>query len=148
MKLEITVKKEYNINIINCIIGVRYWEDAEYYNNELHKWVNDDEDNPTIPCIMCENWCPTININTKQILNWTPGCKFKTHYKCCDCFHCEMLSDNGLWLCKYKGYVPEGLGEYGDYVVWEIDENGYITSGFDFTQETVDYMIENNLTLQ
>ena len=146
MKLEITIKKEYDINIIKCTIGVLYWENASYYDPETGKWIEDDEDNPTIPCVMGENWCPTININTKQILNWTSGRKFKTYYKCCDCFYCEMLSDNGLF--QYDGYVPEGLGEDGDYVIWEIDENGYITSGFDFTQETIDDMMENNLLLQ
>jgi hypothetical protein len=45
-------------------------------------------------------------------------------------------------MITYEGYVPSGIGEYGDYVVWEINEDGIITSGFDFTIETVEDLLE------
>jgi hypothetical protein len=130
---------------MHCEIGVRYWEDASYYDPETDTWIEDDEDDPRIPCRIGETWCPDIDLNTNRILNWTPGVRYRTHYKCCDCFYCSLLGHTPN-IMEYEGYVPEGLGEDGDYVIWEIDEDGTIVRGFNFTQDTIDYMERNDLS--
>ena len=155
MKLQITTRQEHNITTLHCEIGVRYWEDASYYDPETDTWIDDNEDNPRIPCRIGETWCPDIDLNTNRILNWTPGVRYRTHYKCCDCFYCRLIGYtpdimeyegyDTPDIMEYEGYVPEGLGEDGDYVIWEIDEDGTIIGGFNFTQDTIDYMERNNL---
>ena len=147
MKLQITTRQEHDTNIMCCEIGVRYWEDASYYDSETGIWIDDDEDNPKIPCRTGETWRPIIDLNTNRILNWQPGVRYRTHYKCCDCFYCKILDnlEPPSLLREYEGYVPEGLGEDGDYVIWEIDEDGTIIGGFNFTQDTIDYMERNDL---
>lgn len=145
MKLQITTSQEHDITTMHCEIGVRYWEDASYYDPETDTWIEDDEYDPRIPCRIGETWCPDIDLNTNRILNWTPGVRYRTHYKCCDCFYCRLLGHTPN-IMEYEGYVPEGLGEDGDYVIWEIDEDGTIIGGFNFTQDTIDYMERNNLS--
>lgn len=144
MKFEITTRQEHDVTTMHCEIGVRYWEDASYYDSEKGEWIDDDEDDPRVPCRIGEMWCPDIDLNTNRILNWTPGVRYRTHYKCCDCFYCRLLGYTPN-IMEYGGYVPEGLGEDGDYVIWEIDEDGTIVRGFNFTQDTIDYMERNDL---
>lgn len=148
MKFEITTRQEHDANIMCCEIGVRYWEDASYYDSEQGMWEDDDASNPRVPCRTGVTWCPIIDLNTKRILNWPSGVRYRTHYKCCDCFYCRILSDleSCITLREYEGYVPEGLGEDGDYVIWEIDGDGTIVRGFNFTQDTIDYMERNDLS--
>lgn len=111
-------------------MGVRYWGSGEVNGEE------DDEDNPTIPCVVEKNgekrWDITIDIKDGRVLNWPNGISASVYYK---------VVDDGVYTAydRYMGvikeiddYVPsimafndEGYG-YGDYVSLDINENGYI----------------------
>lgn len=144
MKFDIneTKQEQIDLSIMFCTIGVRFWEDASYWDQEFNVWVEEDEDNPTIPCKEGDVWKPVIDIDSKRILNWEYGKKYKVHFKCCDEFYCTIQNPEQEHIITYEGYVPSGIGEYGDYVVWEINEEGIITSGFDFTRETVEDLLD------
>lgn len=85
MKFDInkTKQEQIDLSIMFCTIGVRFWEDASYWNPEFNVWVEDDEDNPTIPCKEGNVWKPVIDIDSN-------GKKYKVHYKCCDEFYCTI----------------------------------------------------------
>lgn len=110
---------------------VRYWEDGQIGG------VDDDPVEPNMPCIVCENggllgnalWCPKIDVETGQILNWQKGVEANVHYKVCDeCGLTIMKGDNVLY--EDEDYVPEFLCPkeegYGDYIIMDIDADGYI----------------------
>lgn len=125
MKIELTVKKEFEVMYLQAECGVRYWEDA---------LVNGVEDlkGALIPCKQGDNWCPLIAIETGVILNWVTGRTAKIHYKVCDDGTYRLLDENKEVVKEFDGYVPtimcpKGNG-YGDYVIMEVDENGKISN--------------------
>lgn len=136
MKHKILVEKEINLRYAKCEIGVSYWEDSEVNG------VWDNDDNPTMPCIeeypsynnkMEKMWCPIIDLDTGQIINWKQGTTARTNYKSRDENIVKIIDDNDNIVCEYDGYVPRFLapdnpnwfsGE--DYVEMTIDENGFI----------------------
>ena len=63
MKLELTVKKEFEVTNLLIDAGVRYWEDAEVNG------VNDG-DGTLIPCRFEDRWKPIVDIETGIITNW------------------------------------------------------------------------------
>lgn len=111
---------------------VRYWEDTDVNGQP------DDSDTPKIPCAVKSDcgdyyWKPIIDIETGQILNWQQGVTANVHYNVCDEFACKVLEQiAGITnlIKDYEGYVPAFMctkGEPdGDYIVMDIDENGYI----------------------
>ena len=121
MDFEYTVKKVSDIKFIQVKAGARYFEDSKLNG------VDDKE--KLMPFIKGEFWCPTIELETGVILNWSKG-PASIHYKVCDNGVYELL-DKDHNVCKsYSGYVPrllspEGEG-YGDYIIMEIDANGLI----------------------
>lgn len=122
MKLELTVKKEFDVKYLQAKCGVMYWEDAEV-NGEI------DEDGK-IPCRDMDLWSPLIELETGQILNWVDGVKANVHYKVCDCGVYELLDENKEVVKRVDGYVidmmsPKDNG-YGDYVIMDINENVFI----------------------
>lgn len=128
MKRKIKVEQEIEIAFAECRIYARYWQDA-YVNG-----VKDDAENPKMPFVEEHNgekeWHIKINLDNGQICNWPQGTTAKVHYKSCDCNEVQIL-DRQLGIIKdYDGYVPtflcpEGNG-FGDYVIMNIDENGFI----------------------
>lgn len=114
--------------IIKVYAHVRYWEDSKV-NGEY-----DDPDNPQMPCVVGDSdddkyWAPKIEAETGLILNWTPGVEASTHYKVCD--ECELTFTKGdSVVSETDGYVPDFLCPkeegYGDYIIMDIDSNGYI----------------------
>jgi len=109
--------------ILNCKLGVRYWEDSE---------VNGvtDEKGDLIPCREGDYWCPEINVRTGQILNWEYGKEANIHYKVCDDGEYTLLDVRGFEIVSNDSYVPDCLCPreegYGDYVIMDIDEDGFI----------------------
>jgi len=139
MKFEVktTVTKVAQTLLVNA--GVRYWENATVNG------IEDDNDEPTIPCVVNGRWCPTIDIPTGTITNWTQGTTADVHYKVCDDGEYTLVDAEGGTILVKDGYVPdimcpEGEG-YGDYIIMKIDENGKIakwkptTEGFDLGDE-------------
>ena len=138
MKATILKAVEIDIKYLKVVAGVRYWEDAEING------VDDTENGENIPCKEGVNWCPIINIETGRITNWEQGKTASIHYKVCD--------EGEYWLCdagynevyKYRGhYVPDVLypkeDGYGDYIIMDIDTDGYIKDFKIDIQDFIDY---------
>ncbi len=96
--------------------------------------VEDDNDNPQMPLITEhlgeKAWHIIINLDNGQICNWPQGTTASIHYKSVDENYNHILVDR-LWIVKeHEGYVPKFLcpkeNGYGDYVIMDIDENGFI----------------------
>lgn len=127
MKVEIEEKKEVQLTTLQVRANVPYWEDSEV-NGEP-----DTEDGDNIPCKEGNLWMPLINIDTGQILNWEAGKTASIHYKVVDECGWELYGDNGnAVLSAEDGYVPKTLcpkeNGYGDYIIMDIDENGFIAN--------------------
>lgn len=134
MNKTIKVEKEFDLAAAECQIFARYWEDSKLNG------VEDDSENPKMPCV--ENvehfyygkkqlaWCPIIDLDNGRILNWPIGEVAKIHYKSCDENVVIIKDRHGEEVKRYEGYVPRFLDPYrdgfGDYVIMEIDSNGYI----------------------
>ena len=116
--------------IVKVVAHVRYWEDSE---------IDGEDDSPVNPKMPCSTgiydgsgrmyWCPFIDVETGQIMNWKKGVEASIHYKVCDeCGLTIMRGDTVLY--EDEDYVPEFLypkGEgYGDYIIMDIDKEGYI----------------------
>ncbi len=122
MKIKIKIEKEVEIKYCQLRAGVRYWEDSEVNGVE-------DTDGILIPCRVGELWCPQINVDTGVIVNWEQGKTAKVHYKVCDAGSYYLQDEYGEDVLSIEeDYVPNKLipGEYGDYIIMSIDENGKI----------------------
>lgn len=145
--MQVKVKQEVVFDATTILVNanVRYWEDGE---------INGVDDHPTMPTMPCAVkgdkgycWMPIIDIETGQIRNWSEGTTAEIHYKVCDEFECKIIDEKGGEHClikDYEGYVPEFMCPkergYGDYIIMDIDENGYIQ---DWDKEEVLNFIEN-----
>lgn len=123
MKTEILEKKTVDIKTLEIKAKVRYWEDA-VVNGEP------DTDGDRIPCRNGNMWCPVIEVDTGRIKNWIPGVTADIHFKVCDAGSYYLLDDSGKIVLQIEqDYVPNKLvpGEYGDYIIMQVAENGMIT---------------------
>lgn len=124
MKATITIKQEVDILKMQVKAHVRYWEDTTVNGEE-------DTDGSLIPCREGELWCPLIDVNTGQILNWKKGKTAEVHYKVCDRCSFYLLGTDDFEYVKIEDeYVPEILCPadkgYGDYIIMNINEDGFI----------------------
>lgn len=134
MKRKIKIEKEFDLAVAECYVFARYWEDSEVNG------VEDDAKNPKMPCVaMTHNiwtdrdklaWRPIIDLDNGKILNWKQGVKASIHYKSCDENLIFIKTRTHDIAKEYEGYVPKFLCPKeindGDYVVMDIDENGFI----------------------
>lgn len=140
MKIELTVKKEFEVKTLLVEADVRYWEDATVNGVE-------DENGDLIPCKVGDTWKPIIDLETGLITNWEKGKEADIHYKVCDAGEYWLQDENGEKIVKAKGYyVPDFLAiddsGYGDYIIMKVDKDGKINNWrFDsepFTNEDED----------
>jgi len=140
MKIELTVKKEFEVKTLLVEADVRYWEDATVNGVE-------DENGDLIPCKVGDTWKPIIDLETGLITNWEKGKEANIHYKVCDAGEYWLQDENGEKIVKAKGYyVPEFLAidDIGcsDYIIMKVDKEGKINNWrFDsepFTNEDED----------
>ena len=103
---------------------VRYWEDSDVNGEE------DDPNEPKIPFKEGELWCPVIDVETGQIIDWSSGTTASISYKVCDECGIRIIGNDAVVLYEDEDYVPKFLypkGEgYGDYILMDIDESGFI----------------------
>lgn len=142
MKVQLKITKDFDITHINVSAEPRYWNDSKV-NGEYDIDLMETDGTPLMPCavklyeepkthIKSDNWRwqPLINVETGQIENWTKGTIASLHYKVCDCFVCDFLDEDGDAVKSYDGYVPDFMcpkeSGYGDYIIMDIDENGFI----------------------
>ena len=126
MKIELTVKKEFEVKTLLIDAGVRYWEDAS---------VNgvDDENGNLMPCVEIDRWKPIIDIETGIIINWERGKTADIHYKVCDDGEYWLRDEQGNNIVKAKGYyVPDFLAiddsGFGDYIIIKVNKEGLINN--------------------
>lgn len=123
VKIYKTIEKEYDAKYLVVEAEVRYWEDA-IVNGE------DDEFGTEIPCREGNVWCPVIDIDAGQIVNWTSGTHADIHYKVCDAGVYELQTEDKELILRKEGYVPTTLSPggngYGDYIIMYVDEDGFI----------------------
>ncbi len=139
MKAILKVEKEFDVNYLVANLGVRYWEYGTL-NGE-----RDDDDNPKMPCIKDGRWYLEINVNTGQVENWEIGNAASVHYKVCDDGEYFLRDVITSTIMKGERYVPSclsiGYNGYGDYVIINIDENGFIEN-WKFDEKDVENIIE------
>jgi len=105
--------------------GVRYWEDAAVNGQ-------DDVNGDQIPMREGNYWEPWIDLFHGMIIGWPFGKTASIHYKVCDDGEYWLTDETCKKLRKWKGdYVPDALlcwGDrgYGDYIIFDVDENGMI----------------------
>ena len=121
MKARVKVEKEVEIVAVRIEIAPRYIGDSG------------DDDMPTsFPLLndLKSLWQATVNIDTGQIESWPIGDARKMHVKVCDAGRYSLIDQSGVIISVLDGYVPNKLipGEYGDYVILDIDANGIITN--------------------
>ena len=123
MKIELTVKKEFEVEFLQVSAGVRYWDDGTI-NGECRA------DGFDTPCKDGDRWKPIIKIETGEIVNWDKGNKAEMHYKVCDDGLYTLIDDKGEMVKAIDGYVPSLMcpkeNGYGDYIIMDIDEDGMI----------------------
>lgn len=133
MEVEIEVKKVLDVKYLKCRIGARYWEDATVNGVE-------DTDGDLIPLRNGEYWCPTIELETGIIQNWTSGVTADIHYKSCDENEFTLLDQDNNVLHKQNSYVPDFLAinddSFGDYVIMTVEGNGQIK---DWDSKKIDF---------
>lgn len=139
MKITINKPTDFEAKFLKVDAGVRYWDDG---------YINDVEDcdsingSPKMPCAEFVEeqyrilrggkwrWRPLIDIEAGQIVNWEQGITAHLHYKVCDDFQCEILDADKNVITSYEGYVPKVMCPadegFGDYIIMDIDENGFI----------------------
>jgi len=137
-KVTITIKKEIMPRYLQARVGARYWEDSEINGTP------DTENGDNIPCKEGDYWCPLIDLSNGQIVNWEKGKTADIHYKSCDNNKVTLLDENQSVVAEPKNYyVPDilvhGEGCGGDYVVMEIDADGFIK---DFVCDLSDLFFE------
>lgn len=114
-----------NAKFIEVSAEVRYWEDA-YVNGQ------EDKIGSLIPCQNGNLWEPVIALEDGQIQNWPEGTKADVHYKVCDQGEYWLLDDDKNRIAKWRGhYVPNaylchGDDGFGDYIIFEVAEDGKI----------------------
>lgn len=129
--------------ILKCRLGVRYWEDSSVDGFE-------DTKGDLMPCVVNGSWCPEINVKTGQILNWEKGKEADIHYKVCDDGDYMLLDDRGYTIINNNSYVPDCLCPkeqgYGDYVIMDIDQDGYILGFIDNynEEELINYLRDDD----
>jgi len=129
MKRKIMVEQVFDLAIADCHIYPRRWETSQVNG------VEDNDSDPKMPCIeedkQCRlHWNPIINLDNGQIVNWQKGTTASVHYKSVDNNQIDIKDRNTNTIKEYEGYVPSFLcpeeDGWGDYVIMEIDENGFI----------------------
>ncbi len=124
MKFSQMVKAETEVTHLIADMAPRYWEDAQVNG------VDENDEAPTIPLRDGDAWKLKIDLETGQIAGWPQGTTAETHYKVCDAGIYSLIDANGVVVAKNAGYVPEMLSSdaegFGDYVILNIDKNGYI----------------------
>lgn len=117
------VVQEFDAKYLKVDANVRYWEDAIVNGEE-------DTEGDLIPCRNGDWWCPIIDIDTGEIVNWKNGTAAKIHYKVADAGVYTLQTANNETIMEQDGYVPScmspGGSGYGDYIIMNIDENGMI----------------------
>lgn len=116
MKATIKVDKDIDIKFLRLDVAVRY----------------EEQDMPNdYPFRENDQWRPTIEVDTGQIVDWPKGNARDLHMKVVDEGSYYLEDENNEVLLEIEDdYVPNALlpGKYGDYIIISINEDGLITN--------------------
>ena len=133
------------VEYLQSILKIRDWSVST---------VNGKKDKQKqMPCReQSDYWKPLIELKTGQILNWEKGVTASTRYKVSDSGVYRLLDKDKNVVAEREGYVPRLLAPEdksfaGDYVMMNIDENGFIKNwkpvlnqfDFNFINETMSF---------
>lgn len=112
MELEIATTAKVFADAITVVLPVEYG----------------DEDIPeNFPLRINNSWRATIDIATGIIRDWPKGKSGRMHMKVVDQGSYYLMARGITLATREDDYVPECLpGSYGDYIEFDIDENGRI----------------------
>ena len=134
-----------------------YWDEESFVlNGKEYTNIEDlDKDYPTIVKRVTDysdprGWKKTlyldIDIETGQVNNWPKNLPVSFYdVKLVDTGSYELVDEDDNEISKYQGYVPccLGRGGYGDYLEFEITEDGRIKD-WRFTQDDYDQDFADN----
>lgn len=157
MKAKIKVTKEVDVRFIQVDAGVRYWEDADVNGKkDIDLYETRGKGTPAIPFAVKVaeaptysiysnhyRWRPLIDVEEGCIVDWPKGTTAQVHYKICDDGAYALLDADKNEIVRVNSYVPDCLGEDGDYIIMNINEDGKI-DGFRFTEDDVEQIIESD----
>ena len=129
MKLTITRPVEVEALSILVNVPVRYGtEDIPADFPCRRPWRKGDTRDDS-PGRRCDRWEVIVDIDTGRIRNWPAGKTGTVFMKVCDEGNYTLLDQNGDALARItEDYVPECIpGKYGDYVHFDIGEDGSVT---------------------
>jgi len=120
----IKVRKEVEVKTLHVEAGVRYWRDANI--NGIY-----DTEGTLTPCKERDLWKPIIDVDSGQIINWEIGKTAAIHFKVCDAGSYYLKDTEGNTILSIEDdYVPGCLSPkdsgYGDYIIMDIDKDGFI----------------------
>ena len=124
MKVELKIKKTYDIKEFIVQAKPRYWEDT------LVNRMPDTQNGDRIPCKMGNIWHLIIDVETGIIKNWTKGITADVHYKCDEGTY-KLMDDKGecVVILENSG-TPAALSPkengFGCYIIMHVDEHGKI----------------------
>ena len=123
MQITIVETVEKEVKYLKCDMQPRYWEDGKVNGVE-------DSEGDLIPLRSGDMWKITIDLDEGRILDWPSGTTAKVYYKVCDAGIYSLLDSDKKPVLTLNDldldYVPSCIGEYGDYVNLEINEEGFI----------------------
>lgn len=151
MKIKRIIKTEQDAKYLKATMGVRYWVDCDYSDDNGKTWnlnfEDTDEESERImkltPCVVRKDigykesnyWEIIIDLDEGKVLNWKDGFCLYTSYKVCDdgeyVFLDKDMNEVVNITKEYKQYyVPDFLSiedsGYGDYVNININGDGSI----------------------
>lgn len=151
MKITIKAPRECDIKYLKATMGVRYWVDCKYSDDNGQTWNTNfpdtNEESERImkltPCVVRKDigyresdyWEIVIDLDEGKVLNWPEGFCLDTHYKVCDDGEYVFLDKDmnevvNITKIYQQYYVPDflAIGDdgYGDYVYIDINGDGTI----------------------
>lgn len=115
MKTTMMVETEVNITHVRISADVRYGDEQMPYD---------------FPGRHGDIWEATVNIDTAQIEGWPKADAKRVHLKVVDGGTYTLLDSGKVVATLENDYVPHGVvpGEYGDYLILDINAHGVITN--------------------
>lgn len=157
MKATVKNKKEEDVRYLKVDADVHYWEDSDVDGTpDVDLYECKGNGIPRMPFAVKVKekpelnlysdhwrWQPTIDVERGCIVDWPKGTTASVHYKVCDEGVYHLLDPQKNIIISVESYVPDCIGEYGDYIVMNIDEDGNI-DGFSFTADDVNKIIKGD----
>ena len=124
MKMSFVDKKEVEVKYLKVSATIRRWGGAI---------INGDtsQNGDNVPFKNNTEWCPVIDIEKGNILDWPIGTEASFHFKVCDAGNYWLLDEDHREVAEITdNYVPNGLchGDvgYGDYIIFNVNKDGSI----------------------